>query len=182
MWIPLIQGGGYGLNQKASSALNITALLAILTLSGCGSVLTEAASDAAGVVGAGAAASVTKNAATAAAIGLGTQSVALEGVHYLERRVHRAEQDAIATAAGPLVPGVVAPWSIRHILPIEDNEHGHLVVSRVLGNGIMLCKEIVFSVDTTKRQDFYVAMVCRSSGIWKWASAEPAVPRWGGLQ
>jgi hypothetical protein len=170
------------LKQKAPSAPTITALLAILMLSGCGAILTEGASDAAGVVGAGAAASVTKNAAMAAAIGLGTQSVALEGVHYLERRVHRAEQDAIATAAGPLVPGVVAPWSIRHILPIEDNEHGHLVVSRVLGNGIMLCKEIVFSVDTTKRQDFYVAMVCRSSGIWKWASAEPAVPRWGGLQ
>lgn len=153
-----------------------------MTLSGCGSLLTEGASDAAGVVGAGAAASVTKNAAVAAAIGLGTQSVALEGVHYLERRVHRAEQDAIATAAGPLAPGGVAAWSIRHDIPIEADEHGSLVVSRVLGNGIMLCKEIVFSVDARKRRDFYVATVCRSNDSWKWASAEPAVPRWGGLQ
>ncbi len=152
------------------------------SLSGCASVLTEGASDAAGVVGAGAAASVTKNAAVAAAIGLGTQSVALEGVHYLERRVHRAEQDAIASAAGPVGLNAVAPWSIQHSLPIEDNEHGHLVVTRVLGNGVMLCKEIVFSVDAKKRKDFYVATVCRGNGTWKWASAEPAVPRWGALQ
>jgi hypothetical protein len=170
------------LHRQQPSALKPAALLAVVLLSGCGSVLTEGASDVAGIVGAGAAASVTKNAAIAAAIGLGTQSVALEGVHYLERRVHRAEQDAIAAAAGPLAPGDVAPWSIRHNLPIEDNEHGHLVVSRVLGGGPILCKEIVFSVDTKKRQDFYVATVCRSNDAWKWASAEPAVPRWGGLQ
>jgi uncharacterized protein YceK len=170
------------LNGNKPSTLKIVALLAVLMLSGCGAVLTEGASDAAGVVGASAAASVTKNAAVAAAIGLGTQSVALEGVHYMERRVHGAEQDAIAAAAGPLELNAVAPWSIRHTLPIEDNEHGHLVVSRVLGNGNMLCKEIVFSVDTKKRRDFYVATVCRSNDTWKWASAEPAVPRWGGLQ
>jgi hypothetical protein len=170
------------LNGNRSSTLKITASIAVLLLSGCGSLLTEGASDAAGVVGAGAAASVTKNAAVAAAIGLGTQSVAMEGVHYLERRVHRAEQDAIATAAGPLELNAVTPWSIRHSLPIEDNEHGQLVVTRVLGNGKMLCKEIVFSVDAKKRRDFYVATVCRSNDTWQWASAEPAVPRWGGLQ
>jgi hypothetical protein len=151
-------------------------------LSGCGSLLTEGASDVAGVAGASAAASVTRNAATAAAIGLGAQSVALEGVHYLERRVHRTEQDAIAAAAGPLVPNAVASWSVRHSLPIEDNEHGQLVVTRVIGNGTMLCKEIVFSVDTKKHRDFYVATVCRNDRVWNWATAEPAVPRWGGLQ
>jgi hypothetical protein len=158
------------------------AVLSVLMVSGCGSLLTEGASDAAGVAGAGAAASVTRNASVAAAIGLGTQSVALEGVHYLERRVHRAEQDAIAVVAGPLEPGSVAPWSIRHSLPIEDNEHGQLVVSRVIGSDPLLCKEIVFSVDAGKRRDFYVATVCRSGKTWRWATAEPAVPRWGGLQ
>jgi hypothetical protein len=164
------------------TALKIAALTGALILSGCSTLLTEGASDAAGVAGAGAAASVTKNAAVAAAIGLGTQSVALEGVHFLERRVHRAEQDAIASVAGPLEPGAVAPWSIRHSLPIEDNEHGQLVVSRLIGSGALLCKEIVFSVDTGKRRDFYVAAVCQSDKTWKWATAEPAVPRWGGLQ
>jgi hypothetical protein len=160
----------------------ITILTVLLGLSGCGPLLTEGASDAAGVASAGAASSVTKNAAVAAAVGLGAQSVALEGVHYLERRVHRAEQDAIASAAGPLQPGVVASWSIKHSLPIEDNEQGQLVVSRVIGGGALFCKEIVFSVDTSKRRAFYVATVCRNNNTWNWASAEPAVPRWGGLQ
>jgi hypothetical protein len=164
------------------TTLKMAALIAILSLSGCGSLLTEGASDAAGVVGAGAAASVTKNAAVAAAIGLGTQSVAMEGVHYLERRVHGAEQDAIAAAAGPLEPGEVAPWSIRHVVPVEANEHGELVVSRLIGSDPLLCKEIVFSVDAKKRRDFYVATVCQADRTWKWATAEPAVPRWGGLQ
>ena len=157
-------------------------LCALLALSGCGSLLVEGASDAAGVASAGAASSVTKNAAVAAAVGLGAQSVALEGAHYLERRVHRAEQEAIASAAGPLVPGAVAQWSIKHTLPLEDNEKGQIVVSRMIGSGTLLCKEIVFSVDTTKRRDFYVATVCRAGDTWKWASAEPAVARWGGLQ
>ena len=170
------------MNGNKSATLSLAALMAAVMLSGCGSVLTEGASDAAGVIGASTAASVTKNAAVAAAIGLGAQSVALSGVHYLERRVHRAEQDAIATAAGPLALNDVAAWSIRHSLPIEENEHGHLVVTRVLGNGVMLCKEIVFSVDAKKRRDFYVATVCRSNDTWKWASAEPAVARWDGLQ
>ena len=163
-------------------SLTITLLLALLGLSGCGSLLVEGASDAAGVASAGAAASVTKSAAVAAAIGLGAQSVALEGAHYLERRVHRAEQDAIATAAGPLVPGAVGQWSIKHSLPLEDDEKGQLVVSRMIGSGTFLCKEIVFSVDTKKRRDFYVATVCRAGDTWQWASAEPAVARWGGLQ
>jgi hypothetical protein len=165
-----------------SGSLATAALLVLLGLSGCGALLTQGASDAAGVVSAGAASSVTKNAAVAAAIGLGAQSVALEGAHYLERRVHRAEQDAIATAAGPLVPGAVGQWSIKHSLPLEDDEQGQLVVNRMFGSGTFLCKEIVFSVDTKKRRDFYVATVCRAGDTWQWASAEPAVARWGGLQ
>jgi hypothetical protein len=160
----------------------IALMLALPGLSGCGSLLVQGASDAAGVTSSGVASSVTKSAAVAAAVGLGTQSIALEGAHYLERRVHNAEQDAIASAAAPLVPGAVAPWSIKHSLPLEDDEKGQLVVSRMIGSGALLCKEIVFSVDTRKRRDFYVATVCRAGDSWKWASAEPAVARWGGLQ
>jgi hypothetical protein len=174
--------GSHGLKGKQPSILNVVAVPMVLLLSGCGSLLTEGASDAAGVAGAGAAASVTRNAAVAAAIGLGAQSVALEGAHYLERRVHSAEQDAIATAAGPLAPGAIAPWSVQHIIPIEANEHGQLVVSRMIGSSPLQCKEIVFSVDATKRRDFYVATVCWDGKTWKWATAEPAVPRWAGLQ
>src|SRR4029079_5274963 len=99
---PVSAWSSYDLKSQVASTLKLMALLCVLTLPGCGSLLSEGASDLAGIAGAGAAATVTKNAAVAAAIGLGTQSLALEGVHYLERRVHRAEQDAIAGVAGPL--------------------------------------------------------------------------------
>lgn len=163
------------------------ALLAVpLTLAGCGSLLTEGAADLAGVAGAGAAAAVTDNAAAAAAIGLGVRSLASEGVKYAARRVHREEQDAIAAVAGPLEPGAVAPWSIRHRIPIEPNKRGELVVSRAFGAGAIRCKELVFSVDVTARgaedRGFYMATICQDGTRWRWASAEPATERWGNLQ
>jgi hypothetical protein len=46
----------------------------------------------------------------------------------------------------------------------------------------------VFSVDREATENraadtaFYVASVCRDGNKWKWASAEPATPRWGALQ
>ena len=61
-------------------------------------------------------------------------------------------------------------------------------MTRLIGSTDFNCKEIVFSVDTDARKDepassaFYVASVCRDGNQWKWASAEPAVARWGNLQ
>jgi len=160
--------------------------ISLLTLSGCGSLLTEGTADLAGVAGAGAATAVTKSAAGAAVIGLGVQSLASEGLKYATRRIHRNEQDAIAQAAGPLEPGALQSWSIRHTLPIEDDEAGQVVVSRAFGAGMFRCKEIVFSVDTTTRKGpqraFYTATICQDGATWRWASAEPATERWGGLQ
>ncbi len=171
--------------QRQCSYLAVLAI-SLLTLSGCGSLLTEGTADLAGVAGAGAATAVTKSAAGAAVIGLGVQSLASEGLKYATRRIHRNEQDAIAQAAGPLEPGALQSWSIRHTLPIEDDEAGQVVVSRAFGAGAFHCKEIVFSVDTTTRKGpqraFYTATICQDGATWRWASAEPATERWGGLQ
>ena len=157
-------------------------LLGLLALSGCGSVLTAGTGDLAGIAGAGAANAVTKSAAAATAIGLGVASGANAGLQYVERRVHRAEQDRIAGAAGPLASGAVGTWSVSHDIPIENDEHGQLAVVRTLGDRDFTCKEIVFSVDTAKDRAFYTATVCRDGAVWKWASAEPATERWGSLQ
>lgn len=158
----------------------------LLMLSGCGSLLTEGTADLAGVAGAGVASGVTNSAAGAAAIGLGVRSVASEGLKFVTRRVHRNEQDAIAQAAGPLEPGALQAWSIRHTVPVENNEAGQVVVSRAFGAGSFRCKEIVFSVDTVTRQGpqraFYTATICQDGETWRWASAEPATERWGPLQ
>jgi hypothetical protein len=155
-------------------------------LSGCGSVLTATTSDVAGIAGAGVATAVTKSPAAAAGIGLGIAAGANAGLQVVERNVHRAEQDRIAEAAGPLEPGVVGHWNVSHPVPIEDDEHGDLVVTRLIGAADFNCKEIIFSVDTkvknTLQRAFYTATVCQDGTAWKWASAEPATARWGALQ
>ena len=156
-------------------------------LGGCGSVLTSSTADVAGIAGAGIAGAVTKDPTVAAGIGLGVASAAGAGLQYAERVVHGLEQDKIAEAAGPLPVGQVGHWSVSHDVPIEDDEHGDLVVTRLIGADDFNCKEIVFSVDTmTKKKapqrSFYTATVCRDGKTWKWASAEPATARWGSLQ
>jgi hypothetical protein len=164
----------------------VVLLFATAPLAGCGSLLTEGTADAAGLAGAGIAGAVTKNAAVGAGIGLGVTALANAGLMYAERRVHAYQQDSIAEAAGPLPEGAVGAWHVSPLVPIEDEAHGEVVVSRVIGGGAFLCKEIVFSVDTgsgTQRdRAFYTATVCRDGERWRWATAEPATARWGALQ
>ncbi|MFM0292765.1 MULTISPECIES: hypothetical protein [Paraburkholderia] len=172
---------------------NATALAALVVaissaLSGCSSLYSEGATAGAGIAGAALAAKVTNNAAVATGIGLGAVAAARAGVQYSERVVHTNTQDGIARIAGPLDVGAVAPWSVTHSVPIEDDEHGRVTVSRMISTGALDCKEIVFSVDQTATKNvpassaFYVASICRDGENWKWASAEPATERWGALQ
>ena len=162
------------------------AVLALLCASGCSSIVNTGAGEIAGIAGAAVAGAVTSNPGVAAGIGLGAQAGARAGVQYGQRRVHRAAQDLIAAAAGPLKLGEVAPWQTPKKPPFEDAEQGRVTVSRVISVASLECKEIVFSVDSVAdgapRSAFYVAMVCRDGAAWKWASAEPATERWGGLQ
>ena len=162
-----------------------------LLLAGCSQVLTESTADVAGVAGAGIAGAVTKDATAGAAIGLGVRSVANVGLQYAERRIHREEQDRIAAAAGALPEGSAGIWSVSHTVALEADEHGAVVVTRLLtarpdGGAGFTCKEIVFSVDSgtpaAPSQSFYTATVCLDGARWKWASAEPATERWGNLQ
>ena len=166
--------------------MRIACLSAVVALPGCGSLLTEGSADLAGIAGAGAASAVTDNAAAAAAIGLGVRSLAAEGVKYVTRGVHREGQDAIAAVAGPLEPGAVARWSVRHRIPVEPDEQGDVAVSRAFGAGAIRCKELVFSVERTRRKvvqrAFYITTICQDGARWRWASAEPATERWGNLQ
>jgi uncharacterized protein YceK len=166
----------------------LVVLCGVFGLSGCSSVLTQGGSAAAGVASTALAGKVTKNDAVATGIGIGVQAAVRAGVQYGQRKVHGEEQDVIANAAGELAVGAVANWQITHALPIENNEHGRVTVSRLIGSEGMSCKEIVFSVDGLVDQfdkpdsEFYVATICRSGATWKWASAEPATERWGALQ
>lgn len=158
----------------------------MLCACGCSSVVSTGAGEIAGIAGAAVAGAVTSNAGVAAGIGLGAQAGGRAGAQYAQRKAHRAAQDRIATAAGPLNLGEVAPWQTEHKPPFEEAEQGRVTVSRVISVTSLECKEIVFSVDSVAddapRSAFFVAMVCRDGAQWKWASAEPATERWGGLQ
>ncbi|MFM0492939.1 hypothetical protein [Paraburkholderia caledonica] len=171
-----------------AAVLAVLAVAVSSALSGCSSLYTEGATAGAGIAGAAIAAQVTNNAAVATGIGLGAVAAARAGVQYSERVVHRNTQDGIAKIAGPLEVGAVAPWSVTHSVPIEDDEHGRVTVSRTISAGTLDCKEIVFSVDHIATKNvpassaFYVASICRDGENWKWASAEPATERWGALQ
>jgi hypothetical protein len=149
-------------------------------------VLSEGASAGAGVTAAGITRGATRNAAVITGIGLSVQAAARAGLHYTERKVHQTEQDRIATVAGALPVGSVGKWQMEHAIPIEADEQGEVTVSRLLGGGGIVCKEIVFSVDHSGKdgvtREFYTATVCRDGSAWKWATAEPAAERWGGLQ
>jgi len=153
---------------------------------GCSSIVNTGAGELAGIAGAAVAGAVTQNPGVAAGIGLGAQAGARAGLHYAQRQVHRAAQDRIAAAAGPLEVGAIAVWQTEHRAPLQEGEQGRVTVSRVISVTSLECKEIIFSVDSIvdgdRRSAFYVAMVCRDGTAWKWASAEPSTERWGGLQ
>ena len=163
------------------------ALLALLVaLPGCQALLTETTSTLGGIAGASIASGVGADPAVTTGIGLGVQALGRAGLQYAQRRTHRAEQDRIAAAAGPLPVGGTAPWLTNHTIPVEPNERGQVAVSRVISNDPLDCKEIVFSVEQGSgealRRAFYLAAICRDGAGWKWASAEPATERWGSLQ
>ena len=154
---------------------------------GCSSLLAEGGAAGAGIVGGALASAVTDNAGVAAGIGIGVQAATRAGIQYGQRKIHGEAQQQIARVAGPLKVGQVQPWQTVHALPLEPEEAGRVAVSRVISTGELDCKEIVFSVDRSAGEElpssaFYIASICRSSGRWDWASAEPATARWGALQ
>jgi hypothetical protein len=147
----------------------------VVLLSGC-----KAAPQIAGLIAGGVAGGASANPAVGFAVGVGTVAVADFAFKYETKRWHRSEQDAIAAVAGALPEGGRAPWEIRHDLPI-GNEHGRLEVVRVIDNPLAPCKQVMFSVQEDAAEQWFSADICQQATSWKWATAEPAVPRWGAL-
>lgn len=160
--------------------LRAACLLAVGLLVGC-----KAAPQIAGVVAGGTAGAASGNPAVGFAVGVATDAAATAGLRFYGRSRQGAEQDAIAEVAGDLPIGVEADWKIDHYIPI-GNEHGRLRVTRTIDSPLAACKEVVFSVEEGSgkkpEQNWFVTDICKSTGNWKWAAAEPAVERWGYLQ
>ncbi|OWJ62864.1 hypothetical protein [Paraburkholderia caledonica] len=153
---------------------------ATLLTSGCASI--GAASGAAAGVASGL---VTSNPAVGIGVGIAVQAATDEAVGRYMRSMHTDQQNLIAALAGAMPVGETRPWSVKHTLPIE-NGRGEVRVTRAFGSALALCKEFVFSVrdgdGPGAHEDWYTASACQQDKGWKWASAEPAVERWGNLQ
>ncbi|WP_244813957.1 hypothetical protein [Caballeronia sp. Lep1P3] len=153
---------------------------ACVSMSGCASV--GAATGALAGVATGA---VTTNPAIGIGVGIAVQAATDEAVKRVTKSLHGDQQMAIAVTAGMSDVGETRPWKVKHTLPIE-NGHGEVRVLREFDNALASCKEFAFSVadsdDPASHADWFLATACKQTEGWKWASAEPAVERWGNLQ
>jgi hypothetical protein len=151
-----------------------------LTLSGCASI--GAASGAAAGLATGA---VTANPAIGIGVGIAVQAATDEAVNYYSRTMHEDQQNTIAALVGGMPVGDAKPWRVKHTLPVE-NGHGEVRVTRAFTSALAICKEFAFSVVDGDKPDakvyWFTAAACQQDKGWKWASAEPAVERWGTLQ
>ncbi len=153
----------------------LAVFLVVPLLGGCKDFSTIA-----GVATGAATGAATGNAAIGFAVGVGVSAGGNFLVRYIARVRSGAEQDVIASTAGALPVGGTAPWAIHHTIPI-GNEHGELWVVDAIATPIAVCKQVVFAVTEGNARRLYRVDVCRDPAGWKWATAEPAVARWGFL-
>jgi len=151
-----------------------------ILMSGCASV--GAASGAAAGVATGL---VTANPAVGIGVGIAVQAATDATVKRYMREMHGDQQNLIAALAGAMAVGETRPWNVKHSLPIE-NGHGQVRVTRAFASALAICKDFVFSVqdgdDPGAHEAWFTGSACHDDKGWKWASAEPAVERWGNLQ
>ncbi|WP_245965015.1 hypothetical protein [Trinickia dinghuensis] len=167
--------------------MNARLILAALVCAGAGAALSGCASigAASGAVAGVATGAVTANPAVGIGVGIAVQAATDEAVNRYMKSMHQDQQDAIAALVGGMPVGASQPWRVKHKLPIE-NGHGEVRVTRTFDTALANCKEFAFSVvDGDKphaKVDWFTASACQQGAAWKWASAEPAVERWGTLQ
>jgi hypothetical protein len=172
--------GGAGDCAVGLVAVRLGAFLLLAVLAGCSSTPQIIAVISGGTTGA-----ATGNPALGFAVGVAVDAGATYVLRYYGRSRQGAEQDAIAQVAGDLPVGTKATWKIEHTIPIGD-EHGQLRVVRAIDSPLAACREIAFSVDEGEgdklKRAWFTSAICKQAETWKWASAEPAVERWGFLQ
>jgi hypothetical protein len=161
------------------------AAVSVCALSGCNSTSVGAAGGAAAGAATGI---VTANPAIGIGVGIAVQAATTETINRYLRVMHTDQQDVIAALAGASPVGDTRPWKVKHTLPIE-NGHGQVRVLRAFATALADCKEFAFSVadgdEADSPEHWYTAAACQTpqdKRLWKWASAEPAVERWGNLQ
>jgi hypothetical protein len=153
------------------------ALGAVLVLAGCKDIGTVA-----GIASGSATGAATGNPGLGLAVGVAVGTATDFVSNYYTRVQAGSEQEVIAETAGRLPVGGEARWQIRHFIPF-GNEQGMVRVVDEMDTAIAVCKEVVFSVTDGKvPPPYYAVDICRDPKGWKWATAEPAVSRWGTIK
>jgi hypothetical protein len=164
-----------------ASAWRALVILTMPLLAGC-----SALGGISGAVAGASTGAVTANPVVGYAVAVGVNASVDELQKYVARVRQGAEQDAIVDAVGDMDVGTTRPWKIVHRIPMFDDEHGDMEVTRLIQTPLTDCKEVVFTVDQGRgahlRQTLYVTSACLDSQGWKWAAAEPATNRWGYFQ
>ena len=158
-------------------------LPALLPLGGCANTV----ADLSGIATGGTVGAVTANPIVGYSVGMGTRAAVAAGVKYVMRDLHKDEQDVIAGVAGRMREGETQLWRVEHDLPFGyADENGAVQVTRVIETPIASCREILVTIEEGEgakaTRGIYVGSICRQGDTWKWATAEPAVERWGYLQ
>ena len=129
--------------------------------------------------------SVSGNPAVGVAVGIAVKAVVDASMNALLKHWNDEEQERIASVAGTLEVGQSADWSVRHVVPYQ-NRGGRVTVVHAFSTPVATCKEALFRVDdegaSPAQTPWFAVTVCGRSGVWNWATAEPAVERWGALQ
>jgi hypothetical protein len=150
----------------------------LILLNGCAMV-----GPVSGAVVGSATGAVTVNPIVGYATAVGVNAGVDELQKYIARVRQNAEQDAILTSVAEMQPGQQKDWKIVHEIPMFDNEHGTMQVTRDIDTPLTECKEVLFTVDKGEgaklKQTPYITSACRDGDRWKWAESEPAVARWG---
>lgn len=145
------------------------------------------AGSAAGGIGGIAVGGLTSNPLVGYAVGLGIRVAVDSALSSWFRGLRTEEQNRIAAAAAGLAPGEARAWKVSHGMPFGWRDvGGRMEVTRVIETPIASCREVVFTLENGAPEGLpsgiFVATACHQAEGWKWASAEPAVERWGVLQ
>ena len=129
--------------------------------------------------------SLTGNPALGTSVAIAVKAGVDEAGKTVARRSEFATQDAIVSAAGDKRAGETTTWRVKHQLS-GRTESGEVRVVRVVKTRLAVCKELLFSVGHAGGQEaaspWFTTNACHDVEQWRWASAEPAVARWGTLQ
>lgn len=162
--------------QAVRPIVLLVALAFSLVACGCSSL-----ADIAGTASAVTAGAATGNPAVAIGVG-GVVRGSIDATEKAYARVNaRHTHELITAVAAPLSPGESGNW--HEAFRFSDDVSGRVEVTRLIESKLAVCKELAFTIDGDPQEVVpYRGAICRTTGDWRWAMAEPSTERWSVLR